>query len=287
MAEEALSDIRPSPIAGKWYPGQPDALTAAVDKFLDNTADVPIPGSLVGLMVPHAGIIYSGQIAAHAFKLVRGATYERVVVVCPMHAYFPDRFLTSAHQAYETPLGAIRIDQEAIKEIDQAVGLTPVRRDQEHALEIELPFLQRALDKPFGLVPLMIRDQSYAGAQALGKAIVQAVQDGKSTLLVASSDLSHFNAEPEAHKLDKVMLDCIEAYDPQGVIRLDDEGKAFACGRAAIATVLVAARKLGATNAKIVGYGTSGDTTGDRSQVVGYGAAAIYKMNQILGNKDE
>jgi MEMO1 family protein len=279
VAEELLTDIRPSSIAGKWYPGQPDALAAAADKFLDNAADAPVPGSLVGLMVPHAGITYSGQVAAHAFKLVRGASYERVVVVCPMHAYFPDRFLTSGHQAYETPLGTIRIDRESIKQIDQAIGLTPVRRDQEHALEIELPFLQRALDKPFALLPLMVRDQSYVGAETLGKAVAQAVQDGKSTLLVASSDLSHFYSEPEAHKLDKVMLDCVEAYDPQGVIRLDDEGKAFACGRAAIAAVLVAARELGATNAKIVGYGTSGDTTGDRSQVVGYGAAAIYKTN--------
>jgi MEMO1 family protein len=152
-----------------------------------------------------------------------------------------------------------------------------VREDSEHSLEIELPFLQRALSGEFKLVPLMLRDQSYSMAEKLGGAIAEVVGDADDTLLVASSDLSHFYTETAAHALDQIMLGHIEKFDPQAVIRADDESQAFACGRAAIASVLVAARALGANRVKVVGYGTSADASGDRSRVVGYGAAAICK----------
>ncbi len=277
MAGKPLTDIRPSPIAGQWYPGRSDTLAATADSYMDKASETKIPGEIVGLVVPHAGYPYSGPIAAHAFRLVRGATYERVVVISPMHAFFPAPLLTTGHEAYGTPLGTIPVDRDTLDRLNQTIGLTPVRHDTEHSLEIELPFLQRALGQPFELLPLMLRDQSYGGAEALGRAVAAVVQDGRKTLLVASSDLSHFYTETQAHRLDRAMLDRVEAFDPEGVIRLDDEGKAFACGRAAIATVLVAARELGANGVKVVGYGTSGDATGDHSQVVGYGAAAIFK----------
>jgi AmmeMemoRadiSam system protein B len=269
-------DIRPSPIAGQWYPGQRDRLAASVDGYLDSKPPAEVPGTIIGLVAPHAGHIYSGPIAADAFRLVRGKTFRRVVIVSPLHSYMPQALLTSGHEAYATPLGTVPIDRETMEAIGERVKLARVRRDPEHALEIELPFLQRALSGEFSLVPIMVRDQRYAMARQLGEAIAGAVSS-EDTLLVASSDLSHFYTDSQARALDKIMLGQIEGFDPEGVIRVEDEGRAFACGRAAIATVLVAARALGADRVTVVGYGTSGDTSGDRTRVVGYGAAAISK----------
>ncbi len=280
MSEQVFSDVRPSPIAGQWYPGTFERLAASVDSMLDHAPSTDVPGQIIGLIAPHAGYIYSGPTAACAFKLVRGMDFARVVVVSPMHHPYFEPVLTTAHQAYQTPLGLVPVDQEALTAIGKRVPLKAVRRDQEHSLEIELPFLQRALSKPFSLIPLMLRDQSYQMAEVLGNAIAAVVGTDTKTLLVASSDLSHFYPDAKARQLDRIMLERVAAFDPQGVIRVEDEGLAFACGRAAIATILVAARALGADGVQIVGYATSADTAGDTSQVVGYGAAAIYRSRQ-------
>jgi len=274
---QTFNDVRPSPIAGQWYPGNRDRLIATVDRFMEHAPQVSIDGQIVGLVAPHAGYLYSGPVAGRAFALVRGMAFERVVVVSPMHYPYSAPILTTAHEAYATPLGEVPVDREVLNALSQRVRLSAIRNDEEHSLEIELPFLQRALKEPFVLVPLMLRDQSYPTAAALGEALAEVIGNEGKTLLVASSDLSHFYNEQRARAFDRLMLERIEAFDPQGVIRIEDEGKAFACGRAAIATVLVAARALGANAVKIVGYGTSADATGDRQRVVGYGAAAIYR----------
>jgi hypothetical protein len=157
--------------------------------------------------------------------------------------------------------------------------LDHIRNDPEHSLEIELPFLQRALSPPFRLMPLMLRDQSARTAEALGKALAQALK-GRSSLLVASSDLSHFYPDAVARKLDAFLLARLEAFDPMGVIDADERGQGYACGRAAIASVLWAARGLGATHVEVLGYANSGDVTGDTNSVVGYGAAAVVRSVQ-------
>lgn len=275
---QALTDVRPSPIAGQWYPGSSASLTSTIDTYIKAAQPPPIEGEIIGLVAPHAGYVYSGPTAAHAFKLVQGRSYDRVVVISPMHHVYPHAVLTTGHEAYSTPFGPIPVDRAALDLLEQQMPINPTRRDPEHSLEIELPFLQHVLSAEFSLVPLMLRDQSFALADKLGKALAEVIrQDGKSTLLVASSDLSHFYTEEQARRLDRLMLDQIESFDPEAVIRVEDEGKAFACGRAAIATMLVAARALGANRARIVGYGTSADATGDTHRVVGYGAAAVYQ----------
>jgi AmmeMemoRadiSam system protein B len=209
-------------------------------------------------------------------------SFDRVVVVSPMHQVFYDPVLTTAHQSYWTPLGAIPVDHEALHQLSKKISITAVRKDPEHSVEIELPFLQQTLSGSFKLIPLMLRDQSYKVAQALGNALAEVVRNsGIRTLLVASSDLSHFYQQKQAEQLDQIMLDAIAAFDPHRVIEVEDQGRAFACGRAAIATVLVAARILGADHVQITGYGTSADASGDSFRVVGYGAAAIYKSHEV------
>lgn len=270
-------DVRPSPIAGRWYPGDPAQLAATVDEMLKAAPLAALDGQVVGLLAPHAGYVYSGATAARAFKLIEGQRIERVAVLSPMHQPYPGAVLTTAHDAYRTPLGDVPVDVEGMAALDEQLTLTPVRNDPEHALEIELPFLQRALDGPFKLLPLMLRDQSGITAQALGRALVGVLGADARTLIVASSDLSHFYPDWQARQLDALMLEQVTAFDPQGVIDVEIEGLAFACGRGAIAAMLIACRAMGADHAEVVGYATSADAGSDTARVVGYGAAAITR----------
>ncbi len=270
------SDIRPSPLAGQWYPARADALTAMLDSFLSPVEPRTLNGKLLGLLSPHAGLRYSGPVAAHAYALLKGLSFDTVVVVGPMHHPIPGATLTSGHSDYQTPLGTVPIDREIMERIGKRVPLTIIRNDPEHSVEIELPFLQHILASGFTLVPLMLRDQSSENAKLLGAALVDALQDRR-VLLVASSDLSHFYPQDTAHSLDKLMLDRVAAMDAQGVVDHNERRTAFACGYGAIATVLNALHAWGAVHAEIVDYGTSGDVTGDFGQVVGYGAAAFWR----------
>jgi len=276
-------DTRPSPIAGRWYPGDARELISSVDAYIDAAQLPEIYGEVIAVMAPHAGHVYSGPVAGYAFSAVRGTQPELVAVVSPMHQPYSQPLLTSAHQAYQTPLGSIAIDQAAVadlnKELEQELGfgLTPVRNDMEHSLEIELPFLQRALAKEFRLLPVMVRDQSARVGQALGKSLADVLAD-KAALLVASTDLSHFYDQDQARILDSEMLRQVEAFDPLGVLEAEEQGKGFACGRNALAAVLWAAKDLGANMVQVLKHATSGDITGDYSEVVGYGAAVITRI---------
>jgi len=279
---KAQIDLRPSPIAGQWYPGDPERLAASVDGYIE-AAELPkISGEIIAVIAPHAGHLYSGPVAGHAFAAVRGLTPDLVAVISPMHQPYHQSLLTSSHQAYQTPLGSISIDQEAVMVLDGHLhislgfGLSAVRSDREHSLEIELPFLQRSLESEFSLLPVMVRDQTPKVIQALGTAIAQTVKN-KKFLLVASTDLSHFYPQRVANQLDHEMLRRISAFDPLAVLQAEEENKAFACGRGAVAAVLWATQALGAETVTIVNYATSGDVSGDFSQVVGYGAAIITK----------
>ncbi len=283
-----MDDVRPSPIAGRWYPAQANALRQAVDGYLEAAPALAAPAAddILGLLAPHAGLMFSGPVAAHAFRAVRGARVDLVALVCPSHFHADGPALTTGHQAYATPLGIVAVDGAAVSEVRAALAdslgrlpervLVDIRDDQEHAIEIELPFLQRSLTGTFSLLPIMLRDQSDEMALALGQALAQALA-GRRALLVASSDLSHYFPQPQAEKLDAEMLRQVAALDPQGVLATQAAGRGQACGPGAIAAVLWAARALGAEQARVVRHATSGDVSGDFRQVVGYGAAVMSK----------
>lgn len=277
-------DIRPSPIAGQWYPSDARRLAATVDSYIHEATLPELDGEVIAIMTPHAGHIYSGPVAGYAFATLRGLQPELVVVASPMHYPYSQALLTTAHLAYETPLGSIPVDAEAVQRVDSFLqealgfGMAYIRRDREHSLEIELPFLQRVLTTEFRLLPVMVRDASASVTRALGLSMAKAIQ-GHNAILVASTDLSHFYPQKVANKLDEEVLRRVEAFDPEGVLNAEEEGVGFACGRGALAAVLWAARELGADNVKILRHATSGDVTGDYSQVVGYGAAVIMKKH--------
>ena len=174
------SGVRPSPIAGQWYPGAPDLLRDRVRSFLDSADVEPLDGCMVALVSPHAGHTYSGGVAAHAYRLVQGLRYDVVAIVAPNHRipnYAP--YLTTGHSAYWTPLGEVPLADELIALLDTRLGLSPVQRDEEHSIEIHLPFLQVALSEGFQLLPVMLNDQSREACYALGEALADLLRGQK------------------------------------------------------------------------------------------------------------
>lgn len=274
-------DIRPSALAGMWYPSDPAELRTLVESYLDQARPAQPAGRIIGLLVPHAGLRYSGLVAAHAFSLLRDLSPDVVAVLCPYHRPPPSAYAypvaTTSHNAYATPLGSVDVDQTSVEQLAASVEIARVPHDGEHALEIELPFLQVVLEQPFTLLPLMLIDQSATFARHLAQALAAALNE-RSALLIASSDLSHFFAQSQANTLDQLTLDAIRDYDPQQVIDTGQSPGEGACGRGAIATVMWAAQALGADQATVLHYATSGDTSGDYTRVVGYAAGVFHTV---------
>ncbi len=277
-----MIDVRPSPIAGRWYEGNPTNLARTVDQYLEDAHLPDLAGEVMGVIAPHAGHLYSGDVAGYAFAALRGLRPELVVVAGPMHHPYNQPLITTTHAAYSTPLGTVPVDKTALNDLDVLVkaelgfGLTPVARDPEHSLEIELPFLQRVFQYDWKLLPIMVRVLEEKVSEGLGKALATMLHD-RNYVLVASTDLSHFFKQDAALVYDRAMLAEVENFNPAGAFDLERAQKGFACGLGAFTAVLWAARKLGADKIKILRHATSANVTGDYSSVVGYGAAAILR----------
>ena len=174
--------LRPSPIAGTWYSANPKTLGAQIDDFLAQVEIPAITGRVIGLVSPHAGYRYSGRTAAYAYKTVQGKSFDIVVVVSPLHGYVPAAILTSAHSGYQTPLGEVLLEQSLLTEFSDLLTekyqlrLTRIADDDEHSLEIQLPFLQRVLEGDFKLLPLMLRSKDDDVLRALGLTLGQVLQ---------------------------------------------------------------------------------------------------------------
>ncbi|NMC85986.1 MAG: AmmeMemoRadiSam system protein B [Anaerolineaceae bacterium] len=278
--KQSFSAVRPSPIAGSWYPGNATVLRSEVSRYLDSARLPALPGPVLGVISPHAGYHYSGPTAGYAYRAVQGQSYDLVVVASPLHDYLPYPFLTSAHQSYATPLGEIEVETDLLQQLNEKLQkrsgehLTAIANDHEHSLEIQLPFLQTALSQPFRLLPLMVREQNPAALQEMGEVLAEIVA-GQHLLLVASTDLSHFYPEEEANLLDATMMAQFAAFSPQGVLQAEASQTGFACGSGAVAVILWAAKALGGKQVTLLHHSTSGKTSGDHERVVGYGAAAI------------
>jgi AmmeMemoRadiSam system protein B/AmmeMemoRadiSam system protein A len=277
-----MGQVRKPAVAGQFYPGDPVTLTKELSDFFKKARKEPVPGEIVALISPHAGYMYSGQVAAHSFKLLEGLSFETVVVISPSHvAYFPGASVYDGG-FYETPLGRIPVDTAvagAVADAEERVFLSTNGHGSaggrgEHSLEVELPFLQLVLGE-FKLVPIVMGEQDWATCQALGQALSEALE-GKNSLIVASTDLSHFHPYDEAVRLDNIVMDHVNSFDPAG-LHSDVASKVCeACGGGPVVATMLAAKGLGADRAKVLHYANSGDVTGDRSGVVGYMAAVIY-----------
>jgi hypothetical protein len=278
-----MKDVRPSAVAGQWYPGTREALVRDVDAHLSAVDRDETSGCPRAIIAPHAGLMYSGPVAAWAYALVRGCRYAAVVLVGPSHFVGFEGVSLWPRGAWETPLGRVAVadglaasiaaESDRIVEHQQAHG-------REHSLEMQLPFVARLLpDVP--IVPLVMGYQHRATAMALGEALGRALashdpKDAGSILLVASSDLSHYEDAATASRLDGVVLQHVEALDADGLMDALEREPRHACGGGPMVSVLHAASRLGATRARVLRYADSGDVSGDKSSVVGYMAAAIW-----------
>jgi len=270
------SQVRPSLIAGSWYPGHPAELRATIKRHLANVEPMELGGELVGLIAPHAGYVYSGQVAAHAYKLLEGRDFDLVALVSPVHRLYLGPYMVTSYAYYETPLGLVPVATDLVERLGKTLRLTRVRRDDEHSLEIQLPFLQHLLGD-FRLLPIMLGDQGWAACHQLASALVPLLV-GEKALLVASTDLSHFHPYDRAVQLDQRVVARVEAFDPRGLSEDLAARRCEACGGGPVIAMMLAAQQLGANRARVLCYANSGDVTGDRSQVVGYMAAALFRV---------
>jgi AmmeMemoRadiSam system protein B len=270
--------IRPAAVAGTWYPGTAPALAAAVDRHLGaaDRVDRDLPGDLVALVAPHAGLMYSGPVAAHAYRLLRGRAFDVVVLVGPSHFVGFDGVSIVASGGFDTPLGVAPIDVEAARAIASAspvVHALPSAHAREHSLEMQLPFVAH-LAPGVPIVPLVMGYQTAETASALGAALAKALR-GRKALIVASTDLSHYHEAKTAAALDAVVIDCVSRFDADGLQDALDARPEHACGGGPTVAVMRAAQLAGARDAVVLNYADSGDVSGDKSAVVGYVAAAL------------
>jgi len=273
-----MEKVRRSIIAGSWYPGEPSVLTSDITGYFNNVPDVEFEGDIVGLVAPHAGYMYSGQVAAYAYKLVCGRKYDAVILIGPSHRVAFSGVSIYSKGGYETPLGVVPVEEHLaadIKKGDKIIVEFPDAHAQEHSLEIHLPFLQIALGQ-FSFVPLVMGDQSPAVCGKLAEAIYQAVKD-RNVLIVGSTDLSHFHNDKKARDLDGIVLDHIKNFDPEGLLNNLYLDKTEACGGGPMAVTMLVSKKMGAHHSQLLKYANSGDVTGDKKSVVGYTSAIYYR----------
>jgi len=269
-----MTGVRRPAVAGSWYPGTAPALAAALDRHLSTTAR-DLQGDLVAIVAPHAGLMYSGPVAAHAYRLLRGRAFDVAVLVGPSHFVGFDG--VSVHtRGFETPLGVADVDSACAARL---VGSTSLVRDypaahaREHSLEMQVPFLQH-LAPGVPIVPLLMGYQTAETARALGEGLTTVLQ-GRRALIVASTDLSHYHDAVTAATLDRVVIDCVQRFDADALQGALDAQPDHACGGGPTVAVMRAARALGARDAVVLQYADSGDVSGDKTAVVGYLAAAF------------
>lgn len=275
--------VRQPGVAGGFYPADPTVLTSMMDEMLAQAAQPPIADPILAVVAPHAGYQYSGPVAAYTYKALEGHKYARVVVIGPSHYEAFDFTSIYDGDAYATPLGAIPVDKTFARELAKMSptmklsdrGHEPTAAGAEHAIEVQLPWLQHVLGH-FTLVPIIMGDQSYEDSRALGLALAKLI-DGGDTLIVASSDLSHYHPYDDAVKIDHKTLKALAEWDYFSMSRNFQMRVWEACGGAPIVAAMIAAERMGANQARVLKYANSGDTAGDHSRVVGYSADVFVK----------
>lgn len=270
---------RKSRIAGTWYPGDPTELSELLDRCLAGAPEREVPGQVVALVSPHAGLIYSGRIAAAGYRLLDGAHFDGVLLLGPCHRG-GDGMTVIPGGSIETPLGTVRIDEAlaaALVSAEPDVRASTECHELEHSLEVQFPFLLRFLpDVP--VTPVLMGFQSPRTIVAAARAIERALSEvNRRILLIASSDLSHYEPRTVATQLDGEVVRCLERFDVAGLEDLMKANPHHACGGGPMISILAAARAMGATDAHVLAYGDSGDVNGDLGGVVGYVSAALCR----------
>ena len=270
-----------------FYPDNPVELGALIDQsFSDErfgpgrilTSSLSVnkqPRKIYGIVSPHAGYVYSGAVAANGFYEVASVNFRDVIMVGPNHYGIGSWVAAMKDGTWETPLGDVQVNSQMAEEIRRrsaALDFDDYAHSRDHCLEVQLPFLQ-CIKHDFKIVPVVLVSQKRDIALDLGNAISQTIIEMDtldSTLLLASSDFTHYEPNGEAHKKDAELIKTILSLDVNKFYTILERMNISACGYGAIATMMVAAKNLGATRGELLKYATSGDVTGDVSAVVGY-----------------
>jgi AmmeMemoRadiSam system protein B len=282
--------VRRPAVAGYFYPLDQKGLRKTVDDFISNVKQDQIPGKILGLMCPHAGYVFSGQVAAYSYRQVMGRDYDTVVIIGPSHRVYLEGASVGTWDAYETPLGRVSVNKEivsALLEMGEPFRFIERAHSSEHSVETQIPFLQRVL-KGFDIVPIVMGIPSLRDCETVGKALARTVAQ-RNVLFVASSDMSHYPNYADAKKVDGKTLSIIEQFDPELVFSTAGEFlrkgipnlSTTLCGLSSVVSVMMAVERCEASAVKVLHYANSGDVTihghRDKRRVVGYGAVAFYK----------
>lgn len=271
-----MTNVRQPAVAGLFYPSDASTLRSEIENLLSaSTAKVDVP-KVFGIISPHAGYIYSGGTAAYGFNLLRNKNFNKVIIIAPSHReYFPGVCIYNG-DGYKTPLGTVEVDKTTAKKIaegSKTIYLGIEGHRQEHAVEVQIPFLQMVLSD-FKIIPIVMGDQGKTYLDELAEQIAKVVDD--ETVIIASSDLSHFYSKEKAFELDSLVVKDISDFNYDKLASDLEKGKCEACGGGPIVVLMKAAAKLHKNKSMLLNHSDSGDVSGDNSEVVGYLSAVIY-----------
>jgi AmmeMemoRadiSam system protein B len=280
--------IRPPAVAGSWYSGSPKGLRTQIEELFTHRQGpgslLPTvkngPRNLVGLVVPHAGYMASGPVAAHAYyNLAKDGKPDIIVIFGPNHTGRGSALSIMNEGFWRTPLGEVEIDTETadrILQISQIIDVDDMAHTYEHSIELQLPFLQYLYGSEFKFVPVCFMMQDLESSREVGKAVAEALK-GRNALVIASTDMTHYEPQERAEKKDKIAIDAALKMDETQYYHVVEAYGISTCGYGPTIAVITAAKELGAKKANLLCYKTSGDILGDRSAVVGYASIAFTK----------
>lgn len=271
-------DIRYSIVSGSFYPGSIEALKRQITEFLDN-AQYKSLKNIKTLICPHAGYVYSGQVAAYSYRQIKDENFDSIFIIAPSHSEYFDFNSVYDGKGYETLLGLVNTDEERCKRL-VASGVSNIKFSKyghrsEHSLEVQLPFLQMVL-KEFKIVPIVMGNQSRLNIESLGKTIGNLFK-GEKILIVASTDLSHYHPYEAAVYLDGKVEKFVKKFDIENLEKNFLSNSIEMCGAGPVIAAMIASKVMGADSSEILYYQNSGDVSGDKSAVVGYLSAALFK----------
>ncbi len=274
----AFDVIKPN-VAGSFYPDDPEELKKVVDSYIDSAIISPMGEDVRLLISPHAGYKYSGSVAGYAYKAIKGKKYSTVIVIAPSHKHSFDGISVYTNGLFKTPLGELVVDSDVAGKLissDKKIFFKPEVFKDEHALEVELPFLQRSLDN-FKIVPIIFGEPSIENCKILGSALTEILKDKNDCLVVVSTDMSHYHPYDKANAMDNLTIDKIRLMDYGDLYDSVLRGDSELCGFAGVISGLIYCKNIEALKCVILKYANSGDTSGAKNAVVGYFSAVFIK----------
>lgn len=278
------SEVRKPAVAGYFYPANATQLKEDIYRYLKKVPEQTVDGDIFAVIVPHAGYIYSGEIAAYAYKLLKGKKFDTIILIGSSHRVGFEGISVYNKGYFETPLGSVKIDEDVANYLikkSKHIFFDERAHRHEHSLEVQVPFLQ-VIFQDFKIVPILFGYQDEKMHNVLKSAIVDLLKTSKKRiLLIASTDMSHYHSWDVANRIDRRTLDLISNFDIDNLWENIKTERSELCGASAVITVMMVAKELGIDGIKILKYANSGDTAGDKSRVVGYTSIAIYKKKEV------